>query len=152
MIFHRNEGVANLFASLERASKQIVWLCVGSFALREAQQFGFHPVPVCVTPCLRCAVSSAGAAAGEASGDVQEDAGTAADGRKVPPSHRPGAGHGETQTRRLHEQKRRLHKPSGAGEREVRVAIVRLYVMSCVPYVVFYFHNRYESNFAFGTI
>lgn len=138
-----------------------MWFCVCSFALQEVQQFSFHPIPICVTPCLCCAVSSAGAAAGEASGDVQEDAGTAADGRKVPPSHRPGAGHGETQTRRLYEQKRRLHKPSGAGEREVRVIfgssrffcfLVRLYVMSCVPFVVFYFHNCYESNFAFGTI
>lgn len=90
------------------------------FALQEVQQFNFHPVLICVTPCVCCAVSSAGAAAGEAPGDVQEDAGTVADGREVPPTHRPGAGHGETQTRRLHEQKRRLHKPPGAGEGEVR--------------------------------
>lgn len=138
-----------------------MWLCVCSFALQDVQQFSFNPIPICVTPCLCCAISSAGAAAGEASGDVQEDAGTAADGRKVPPSHRPGSGHGETQTRRLHEQKRRLHKPSGAGEREVRVIFgpSRFFLFSSqavrdvlCPFVVFYFHNCYESNFACGTI
>lgn len=62
----------------------------------------------------------AGASTGEAQGDVQEDAGPAAARRKVPPSYRPGAGHRETQTCRLHEQKRRLHEPSGAGEGKVR--------------------------------
>lgn len=91
---------------------------------QSSKSFISHPILMCVTPCLCGAVSSAGAAAGEAPGDVQEDAGTAADGGKVPPPHRPGTGHGETQTRRLHEQKRRLHKPSGAGAREVRAAFV----------------------------
>lgn len=67
-----------------------------------------------------CLYFPAGASAGEAQGDVQEDAGSVAARREVPPSYCPGAGHRETQTRRLHEQKRRLHQPSGAGEGKVR--------------------------------
>lgn len=68
-----------------------------------------------------CLCASAGSSAGEAQGHVRADAGPVAARRKVPPSHRSGAGHGETQARRLHEQERRLHQPPGAGEREVRM-------------------------------
>ena len=82
------------------------------------------PARVCAFPCVYVTVSlcpfSAGAPAGEAQGDVQEDAGSAAARREVPPPHRPRAGHGEAQARGLHEQERRLHQPPGAGERKVR--------------------------------
>lgn len=115
-------------ASSQGAGPSTAAASTRSLWLRSVKSVGFgllrcstvHLLSTCVTPCQYCAVSPAGAPAGEAQRDVQEDAGTAPDGGEVPPSHRARAGHGETQTRRLHEQERRLHQPSGAGEREVR--------------------------------
>ncbi len=92
------------------------------------QQIKFCFLCACTCLCVYCICVdttvwpfSAGASAGEAQGDLQEDAGSAAARWKVPPPHRPRAGHREMQTRWLHEQERRLHQPSGAGKRKVRM-------------------------------
>lgn len=73
--------------------------------------------------CESCRVdlvsSAVGSSGGQTEADVQADAGAAAAGGEVPPSHRRRARQREEQTRRLHEQERRLHQPAGAGEGEV---------------------------------
>lgn len=74
-----------------------------------------------VRPWISCHCSfPAGSSAGEAQRDVPQDARSVAARWEMPPSHRPRAGHRETQTCRLHEQEWRLHQPVGAGERKVR--------------------------------
>lgn len=66
---------------------------------------------------------SVGPAGGQTEGDVQADAGAAAAGREVPQADGDGAGQREAQTRRLHGQERRLHKPAGAGKGEVTFSL-----------------------------
>lgn len=72
------------------------------------------PIP-CSPPCPCPSSAAAGAAGAAADRDVPADAGAAAAGREVPPPHRPAARRREAAARRLHEQKRRLHQPAGAG-------------------------------------
>lgn len=67
-----------------------------------------------------CVPLSVGPSAGQTEGDVQTDVGAAAAGGEMPPPHGVGARQRETQTRRLHEQERRLHRAAGAGEGKVR--------------------------------
>lgn len=75
--------------------------------------------------CFLCASPTAGQASGEAEGDTPADAGAAVDGGAVAQTGPVQAGGREEEPRRVHEEERRVHKPAGAGAREVSAPIRR---------------------------
>lgn len=70
-----------------------------------------------------CLCVSAGQAGGEAAGDLQTDAGAAAAGGASSQTDAPPPRGREEEPQRLHEEERRVHRPAGAGEREVRALL-----------------------------
>lgn len=96
---------------------------------------------------------SVGPSGGQTEGDVQTDVGAAAAGREMSPPHRHGPGQRETQTHRLHEQERRLHRPAGAGEGEVRAN--REYICVFISLIfrirIFCLFNLYRHGVSFSS-